>query len=313
MKKVLVTGAGGSIGTWVLKYLLSEGKYEITALDIKSKETMKRLKKYNKRVNVLYGNLEDNNLVDTLIKEHDYVIHLAGMCPPLCNLSRAIGMETDFLSTETIVKSISFYHPECFLIYPSTTTVYSKSTKEITTKDNIKINANDYYSEIKLKCENQIQDKLKNYVIFRFPFVLGDFKRDFSIFMYDINENIETISERDAAYLLVKAIENASSLQGKLKIASGGKSCRISMRDFLIKFYDFYGFSGTIFWKRFSNPYRYSGNYFKEDQKLDTMLNYKNDSIDAYFSRYFRNIPKSKIRHLIAIPLKKSLERRKSK
>ena len=30
MKKVLVTGAGGSIGVNVIKYLLSEGKYEIT-------------------------------------------------------------------------------------------------------------------------------------------------------------------------------------------------------------------------------------------------------------------------------------------
>ena len=37
MKKVLVTGAAGSIGLQVIKYLLSEGKYEITALDLKSK------------------------------------------------------------------------------------------------------------------------------------------------------------------------------------------------------------------------------------------------------------------------------------
>ncbi len=33
MKKVLVTGAAGVVGLNVLKYLLSEGKYEITALD----------------------------------------------------------------------------------------------------------------------------------------------------------------------------------------------------------------------------------------------------------------------------------------
>jgi len=33
MKKVLVTGAAGSIGTIVIKYLLREDKYEVTALD----------------------------------------------------------------------------------------------------------------------------------------------------------------------------------------------------------------------------------------------------------------------------------------
>ena len=46
LKKVLVTGAGGSVGINVIKYLLSEGKYEITALDLRNKTSQKRLKKY---------------------------------------------------------------------------------------------------------------------------------------------------------------------------------------------------------------------------------------------------------------------------
>ena len=36
MKKVLVTGAAGTIGIRTIKYLLSEGKYDVTALDIKN-------------------------------------------------------------------------------------------------------------------------------------------------------------------------------------------------------------------------------------------------------------------------------------
>ena len=35
MKRVLVTGAAGSIGLFTIKYLLNEGKYEIKALDLK--------------------------------------------------------------------------------------------------------------------------------------------------------------------------------------------------------------------------------------------------------------------------------------
>ena len=41
MKKILVTGAAGTVGINVLKFLLSEGKYEITALDLKNKKTEK--------------------------------------------------------------------------------------------------------------------------------------------------------------------------------------------------------------------------------------------------------------------------------
>ena len=42
MKKILVVGAAGSIGVHTVKYLLSEGKYEITILDLKNKEVFKR-------------------------------------------------------------------------------------------------------------------------------------------------------------------------------------------------------------------------------------------------------------------------------
>ena len=49
MKKVLITGAAGTIGLKVIKYLLSEGKYEITAVDFKNGGNHRRLKKYKKR------------------------------------------------------------------------------------------------------------------------------------------------------------------------------------------------------------------------------------------------------------------------
>lgn len=36
-EKVLVVGAAGAVGIHTVKYLLSEGKYEITILDLKTK------------------------------------------------------------------------------------------------------------------------------------------------------------------------------------------------------------------------------------------------------------------------------------
>jgi len=50
VKKVLVTGAAGIIGRKVIGYLLSEGKYEITALDLRNKSSQKVLKKYRRRI-----------------------------------------------------------------------------------------------------------------------------------------------------------------------------------------------------------------------------------------------------------------------
>lgn len=311
MKKILVTGASGTIGEWVLKYLLSEGKYEITALDLKSKEVHKKLKKYHKRMNVIYGDLEDQVLVDALIKDHDYVIHLAGVMPPLNNLSASFGTQIDYLMTENIVKSISFNNPECFLIYPSSTTLYEAKKSEVLISSKTKVNVEDYYSKSKQKCESLIKDKLKNYVIFRIPFVLGNLKRDKYIYLYQKNEELELITNRDVAYALVKSIEYKKELNKKTKILTGGKGCRINSTNLDIKILDIYGYTFNRIWNYIFKPYKYQGNIFKEDKNLIELLQYQNDSIDSYFMRIKRTNKNRSINRIIAKPFKKKLERSK--
>lgn len=309
MKKVLVTGAAGSIGEWVLKYLLSEGKYEITALDLKNKESAKKLKKYYKRINVIYGDVEDQVLMDALIKDHDYVIHLAGIMPPLCNLSKAFGNEIDYIGTENIVRSISFYNPDCFLIYPSTTALYSSKKTEITPNSEVEVQEEDYFSRAKEKCEKIIKEKLKNYVVFRMPFVLGNLKRDKSIYLYRKNKEVELITNRDAAYALVKAIEYKKELNKKTKIISGGKGCRVNSNELYMRLLEVHGYSFNILWNKLFNPFTYEGHIYKEDKKLEELLKYQNDSIDSYIMRLVRTTHKRNISCLLAKPLKRKLER----
>ena len=52
MKKILVTGAAGTVGLQVIRFLLSEGKYEITALELRNRMAYKRLKAFRKRINI---------------------------------------------------------------------------------------------------------------------------------------------------------------------------------------------------------------------------------------------------------------------
>lgn len=307
MKKILVTGAFGSIGKWVLKYLLTEGKYEITALDLKTKESVKKLKK--RKINIVYGNVEEEALMASLIKEHDYVIHLAGIMPPLCNLSKSFGDEIDYTGTENIVKCISFYNPDCFMIYPSATTLYEKKDIEISSSGQVKISTEDYFSRTKEKCEKLIKEKLKNYVIFRIPFVLGDLHYNKAVYLYNKNEELELITDRDAAYALVKSIEYSKELNKKVKILTGGKGCRVNSTNLYLRILDTYGYSRNITWNYIFKPYKYSGYIFKEDKKLEELLNYQNDSIDSYFMRLKRTCGKRRIPRILAKPLKKKYER----
>ena len=59
MKKILVTGAAGTVGLQVIRFLLSEGKYEITARDLKNKHNYKRLKHFKKRINNKFENMKE--------------------------------------------------------------------------------------------------------------------------------------------------------------------------------------------------------------------------------------------------------------
>ena len=113
MKKILITGAAGSIGLNVIKYLLASGKYEITALDLKNKKTIRKLKKYRKRINIIYGDVNDSILMEALVRDHDVVIHLASVLPPLADYSSSIGEIVEYEGCENIIKAINYYNEKC--------------------------------------------------------------------------------------------------------------------------------------------------------------------------------------------------------
>ena len=158
MKKVVIFGGAGSIGLSLIKYLLSEGKYEITVVDLKNKETIKRLKRYKKRVNIIYSDCFDRGLIDFLIKTHDYVINLASCILPLANYKEDLANKIEYGVTENIIKAITYYNPNCTLIYGSSTSIFE--------------NLDTYYNKAKIKTEKLVTSKCKNYVIVRFPLVL---------------------------------------------------------------------------------------------------------------------------------------------
>ena len=68
--------------------------------------------------------MNDTVLMDALVKDHDYIIHLAGIMPPLADIKKNICEEIDYKGTETLIKSLNMYNPKATLIYASSTTIY---------------------------------------------------------------------------------------------------------------------------------------------------------------------------------------------
>lgn len=289
MKKILVTGAAGTIGILVLKYLLSEGKYEITALDLKNKHSSSRLKKYRRRVNLIYGDCTDSVLMNALVKGHDCIIHLAGVMPPLANLKSKLMELNDYEATQNIVRSIVFDNPQCHLIYASATTVYGGScTKEVSVRSRLKPNPSDYYSQGKVKIEQLIRHNLKNYIIFRLPMVLGNLKTAFYLTNGFLNEKIEVITAEDAAYAFSQAIAKSNQLNGKIFNLAGGPECRLTYRELLLNILKYYGLDWTFGWNYLLAPKEYHGFCYRDSNQLESILHFQNDSVQSYLMRQKR-------------------------
>ena len=297
MKKVLVTGASGAIGLEVIKYLLSEGKYEVTALDLKNRHSNNSLKKYKKRVNVVLGDVTDRVLVEALVKDHDVIIHLAGVLPPLANISKRVAHQEDYIGCENIVRAISYYHPEAHLFYASSMSIYGGKQK-VTVKTKINIKEDNYYNLAKYEAEELIKEKLKNYTIYRLPLVLSNMKSDNFPLNGKLDEKIEYITKEDAAYAFVKGIDKIKQLNKNIYNVTSDK--RISYKDLIANILDIQGLSCKLILHRIFKTANFYNSLCTDGNELNDILNYRTDTLEDYFDRMKDDSKKRFVRKLLA-------------
>ena len=70
MKKILVTGAAGTVGLQVIRFLLSEGKYEITALELRNRAVSNGVNKIISNIQNISNQLKDQTNILLEIKQH---------------------------------------------------------------------------------------------------------------------------------------------------------------------------------------------------------------------------------------------------
>lgn len=300
MKKILVTGAAGTVGLQVIRFLLSEGKYEITALELRNVNVYKRLKPFRKRINIVYGDVNDNAIVDALVKDHDVVIHLAGVLPPLANVNEDLCNEIDYNGTKTIVDSIKRYNPECFLLYASSTSVYGvqEDYKNIDKKTKFEVDEYDYYSKYKIECEKYIKANIKNFSILRLAYILGDPGPESLIYNVPLDCHMEVISAEDAGYAFVCAIDYKKKLNKKIFNVSGGEKFRVTYREYIEKIFKTYGLSLRFISSWLFAEKNYCGGYYKDGDELENILHFRSKNLSVYYNNTLLKY-KSKITRII--------------
>jgi UDP-glucose 4-epimerase len=125
--KYLLTGGSGFIGSHLAERLLDQ-EHSVTIIDNLSTGSDDNLSKIKKGLKFHHGNILDKPLMEELIAESDYVVHLAAALGVLNIINKPLeSLKTNIQGTEVVLEaSEKFSKP---VLIASTSEIYGKNDK----------------------------------------------------------------------------------------------------------------------------------------------------------------------------------------
>ena len=194
MKKILLIGGAGYIGTTLLPLLLKEN-YEVTVFD-NLMYGGDQLLPYFREPNFTFikGDITKPEELEPIIKNYDIIIHLAAIVGyPACRKNPELAKKVNIDGTKNI---INLSNPEQLIIYSSTGSNYG-SVDEICTEDT-PLKPLSLYGQTKTIAEELIS-KRGNSIVFRFATAFGSAPR----FRLDLLPNEFTYKMVTQGYIVV--------------------------------------------------------------------------------------------------------------
>ncbi|MBU3911967.1 MAG: NAD-dependent epimerase/dehydratase family protein [Candidatus Omnitrophica bacterium] len=179
MKKILVTGGAGFLGSYICEELLKR-KYEVVAIDMADGEKIAHLMT-NKRFTFIQDSVCDTALMKHQMKDIDMVFHLAAIADPLKYVTNPLNvMEVDLLAAINIFKIAA--ENRIKIIFSSTSEVFGRNKNVPWNEEDDRVLGSTEiyrwcYSTSKSACEHYLfalhkQEKIP-FVIYRFFNVYG--------------------------------------------------------------------------------------------------------------------------------------------
>ena len=226
MKKILITGGGGYIGSMLTTELLRLG-HDVTVIDLLKydKGSLDHLY-YEKKFKFINGDVKNLRLFKKILEKNEFIIPLAALVgAPLCKKNKK---EAVSVNHESITKVLQNLKKKQKLIYLTTNSGYGVGEKNKFCDENSILKPISLYGQTKCDAENEVR-KFKNTISFRLATVFGASYRMRSDLLVNnfvqraVNENLIDIYEpnfrrnfihiRDVVNGIVFSIKNFNKLK----------------------------------------------------------------------------------------------------
>lgn len=131
MRKVIIFGGCGFLGSWISKVLLQE-KYDVTIFDLNiNKYLINIIANTNiDKVKFIQGDITDLAQVQDVLRKADQVINLAGLMTPDCSSNPILGAKVNILGSLNVFEAAKKNNIQ-FIVYASSAGVFGMKDKFI--------------------------------------------------------------------------------------------------------------------------------------------------------------------------------------
>ncbi|MFX1288138.1 MAG: NAD-dependent epimerase/dehydratase family protein [Promethearchaeota archaeon] len=313
--KVLLTGAFGNVGLSTLKELLKKD-YSVRIFEVYNRKNRKIAKRFKDRIEIIWGDLRNEEDVNKAVKNQDIVIHLAAIIPPLADYDTDLAEAVNVGGTKNVLNAINKQLNKPKLIFTSSIAVYGdrRSNPMIEVTDPLTPSRGDYYAMTKITAEKLIRVSGVDFAIFRLTYItsIDKLNRDPLLFHMPLDTCIETCDTKDVGLALVNAIE-CDEVWGEIFHIAGGKDCRITYREYLNDMMEIFGLGRNFLPEEGFAEKDFHCGYMNTD-KSQSLLNYQKHTLEDYYTEVKKKIGPRKhfmpaIRWIIRLNLLKRSER----
>lgn len=282
MKNILITGAFGNVGTSLLHELLPLKQHHIRCFDLKTPANERRAKQYEGQVEIVWGDIRNQDDVNRAAAGQDVVVHLIALIPPISDRDHAVTRAVNVGGTENVIRALQAADRPVRLIYSSSLALFGK-TQHLPPPRTIAdpICVTDVYTETKAEAERLIKASGLHWALLRLGAVMPlDNTKNIDPIMFEVppTDRVEFVHTYDVGFALAQAIDTPE-IDGKILLIGGGPHCQMTSRAMYDGILDLFGIKPLPSEAFTQVPYHTD---WLDTTESQTLLKFQRHSFDDY-------------------------------